>query len=286
VARSKNNLKKEKIMHPLKMKSIKAKRFTTIFWLALFISPIYLGIMSTGVASASKLGTDSVGTYTHPELGGPAEAASPTPGIKREGSGAKKPHPPVMKKEGSGGKKHYGMKKGHHGYSKKSEGSAGKKGYKKHHGMHHGKSHHGKRHGKYEGSKGKKHGYGHHGYSKGHGKGHGKGHHGRDPFSHILRYAGKLGLSEQQVAEIRKNRMAFMNISLRAEADHQIAHLEMESLIHSGVLDEGRMFELGGVILESKKQKIHAMITAKIAIMKILTPEQRTKISKIHQAHH
>jgi Spy/CpxP family protein refolding chaperone len=276
---------KENIMHPLKMKTIKAKRFTTIFWLALFISPICLGVMGKGVASASKLGTDSAGTYTHPSLGGPADAPSTAPnaGIKREGSGAKKTHPPVMKKEGSGrkklhGKSHHGMKSRHHGYSKKSEGSAGKKGYKKHHS----KSHHGKHHGKYEGSKGKKHGYGHHGY----GRGHGKGHHGKDPFSHILRYSDKLGLSEQQVAEIRTNRMAFMNISLRAEADHQIAHLEMESLIHSGILDEGRMFELGAVILESKKQKIHAMITAKIAVMKILTPEQRKKISKIHQAHH
>ena len=266
---------KENIMHPSKMKSIKAKRFTTIFWLALFISPIYINMMGTGVASASKLGTDSVGTYAHPSLGGPAETSDEAPdtGIKREGSGAKKTHPPVMKKEGSGGKKlhhrksHHGMKSGHHGYSKKSEGSAGKKGYKKHHS----KSHHGKHHG-----------YGHHGY----GRGHGKGHHGKDPFSHILRYSDKLGLSEQQVAEIRTNRLAFMNISLRAEADHQVAHLEMESLIHSGILDEGRMFELGAVILESKKQKIHAMITAKIAVMKILTPEQRKKISKIHQAHH
>jgi len=271
-------------MHSLKMKSIKAKRFTTIFWLALFISPIYVSVMGTGVASASKLGTDSAGTYTHPDLGGPSEAPSATPdaGIKREGSGAKKPRHPVMKKEGSGRKKHHrkhhGMKSGHPGYSKKSEGSAGKKGYKKHH-----RAYHGKHHGKYDGSKGKKHGYSHHGYSKGHGS---KGRHGKDPFSHILRYAGKLGLSEQQAAEIRKNRLAFMNISLRAEADHQIAHLEMESLIHSGILDEARMFELGEVILESKKQKIHAMVTAKIAIMKILTPEQRMKISKIHQAHH
>ena len=269
-------------MHPLKMKSITAKRFTTVFWLALFISPIYIGVMGTGVASASKLGTDSAGTYTHPSLGGPAEtpSAAPDAGIKREGSGAKKHLPPVMKKEGSGGKKRYSKKhhrkSGHHGYAKKSEGSAGKKGYKKHHGKHHGKLH-----GKYEGSKGKGHGYGHHGS-----RGHGKGHHGKDPFGHVLKYADKLGLSEQQVAEIRKNRLAFMQIALRAEADHQIAHMEMESIIHSGVLDEGRMFDLGAVILESKKQKIHAMVTAKIAVMKILTPEQRKQISKIHQSHH
>ncbi len=274
-------------MRALKINSIKVVRLIMILGLALFISPVYAGVTDSSAAFAGKLAdnlkTDSAGSYVHPALGGPAapsitssghpKAGTPVaPGsaIKREGSAGKKAPAPAMKKEGSGSKKHHGMKGGH-GYSKKSDGSAGKKGYKKHHG-------------KKEGSKGKGHGYSkRHGYSKGH---HGKGHHKMDPFSHILKYGSKLGLSDQQVAELRKNRVAFMKIKIRAEADHQIAHMEMESLVHSGVLNEARMFELGAVILESKKQKIHAMVTAKIAIMKILTPEQRNKISKIHQSHH
>jgi len=172
-----------------------------------------------------------------------------------------------MKKEGSSRKKHRGMMGGH-GYSKKSEGSAGKKGYKKHYG-------------KREGSERKGYGKGHHSYRKGYGS---KGHHKKDPFSHVLRFSNKLVLSDQQVAEIRKNRMAYMKIKIRAEADSQIANMEMGSLMHSGILDEARMFDLGGVLLEAKKQMIHATVTAKIAIMKILTPEQRKKISKLHQS--
>ena len=279
-------------MRSLKIDTIKVIRLTMTLGLALFISPVYAGVTDSSAAFAEKLagnvGTDSVGSYAHPALGGSAVPnitssghpkagahVAPDSGIKREGSAGKKHRAPVMKKEGSGDKKPHAMKGGH-GYSKKSEGSAGKKAYKKHRGKYYGK-HYGKR----EGSKEK--GYG---YSRGH-KGHGsKGHHKMDPFSHILKYAGKLGLSDQQIADFRKNRMAYMKITIRSEADHQIAHIEMESLVHSGVLDEARMFDLGAVILEAKKQKIHAMVTGKIAILKILTPEQRKKVSKMHLSHY
>ena len=264
-------------MRSLKIDTIKVIRLTMTLGLALFISPVYAGVTDSSAAFAEKLagnvGTDSVGSYAHPALGGSA-----VPNITNSGhpkAGAHVAPGSEIKKEGSGDKKRHAMKGGH-GYSKKSEGSAGKKAYKKHRGKPYGK-HYGKR----EGSKEK--GYG---YSRGH-KGHGsKGHHKMDPFSHILKYAGKLGLSDQQIADVRKNRMAYMKITIRAEADHQIAHIEMESLVHSGVLDEARMFDLGAVILEAKKQKIHAMVTGKIAILKILTPEQRKKVSKMHLSHY
>ena len=268
-------------MRSLKIDTIKVIRLTMTLGLALFISPVYAGVTDSSAAFAEKLagnvGTDSAGSYAHPALGGSAVPSITSSGHPK--AGAKVAPGSGIKKEGSGGKKPHAMKGGH-GYSKKSEGSAGKKGYKKHSGKHYKK-----RHGKREGSKGKRHGYskGRYGFYKGHGS---KGHHKTDPFSHILKYAGKLGLSDQQVADLRKNRVAFMKIKIRAEADHQIAHMEMESLVHSGVLDEARMFDLGGVILESKKQKIHAMVTAKIAVLKILTPEQRKKVSKIHQSRH
>ena len=268
-------------MRSFRVNFISAGRFILILGLALFIFPVYVGITGSSAAFAGKLAdnlsTDSTDSYAHPALGGPAAAPpqiAPGKGLKREGSGGKKYSAPAKKKEGSGVKKPHGMMGGH-GYSKKPEGSASKKGYKKHYG-------------KYDGSKGR-HGYsaGHHGYSAGHHgfKGHGSQGHKKDPFSHVLKFADKLGLSDQQIAEIRKNRMAYMKIKIRAEADHQIAHMEMESLIHSGTLDEARMFELGANILESKKQKIHAMVTAKIGILKTLTPEQRKMVSKMHRSH-
>ncbi|MEE8260114.1 MAG: Spy/CpxP family protein refolding chaperone [Nitrospinaceae bacterium] len=169
----------------------------------------------------------------------------------------------------------HGMKASPHG---KKEGSGSKRGYSKGHGSKHGYS-------KKEGSHGK-HRYGKHGYSRhgGHGGRH-YGGHGKDPFRHVLKFAGALGLTDAQISQIKNMKFEFAKDRIMLKAQHQIAHMELDQLVHSGEVKESEMRAIADQIAQIKSKKIHSMVDAKISLLKLLTPEQRKKISQIHSKH-
>jgi len=186
------------------------------------------------------------------------------------------------KAEGSKSKEYrqsspHGMKKIPHG---KSEGSGSKKGYGKSYG-------HGSKHGygKMEGSR-DKHGYGKHGYSRHGYGGHGyRGGHGKDPFRHVLRFAKSLGLTADQIGKIKNMKFEFAKMRIMLKAHHQVAHMELDQLVHSGEVKESEMREVADRIAQIKSKKIHSMVEAKIGLLKLLTPEQRKKMSQVHSKH-
>ena len=197
------------------------------------------------------IGTGSSGSYSH--------------GAKKsEGSKSKKTIPHHIsgkkghyKKEGSGSKSYsYPGKSKGHGYShKKSEGS-----------KHHARSTHG--------------------YKKGHRThgGHG-GHTSKCPFTHLLRFRDKLGLTEAQVAEIKRLRFEYRKQSIRNKAEHKIAHMEFDRLVHAEKVDAQAIRSAAKKIAETKTQKIMAKAEAKIALLNLLTDEQRKKAHAAHSAH-
>ena len=177
---------------------------------------------------------------------------------------------PHKKPEGSGsksyshGKSHQGSK-GSHGYSqKKSEGS-GSKAYA------HGKRKHG-----YKSGYGKSHG---HKKASTHGRHRG---HGTSPFKHVMHYKYKLGLTDAQIKTMKKLDVDFKKKIIQANADHEMAHLELDLQVHSGEVDEGKIRAAGTKIVASKTNKIMAMIEAKIQLLNLLTAEQRQKMAKMH----
>jgi Spy/CpxP family protein refolding chaperone len=193
-----------------------------------------------------SIGTGSAGSYSHGESKGEGSKTKTMPKV----SGSKKHY----KKEGSGKKSysHSSKLKGH-GYShKKPEGSGGK---------HHAKSGH---------SYGKKSGH----------KGHSK-----CPFTHLLRFKDKLGLTEAQVTEIKHLRFKYGKQSIRNKAEHKIAHMEFDKQVHAEKLDENAIRMAAGKIAKTKTDKIMAMADAKIALLKLLTEEQRKKAHTMHSAH-
>ena len=198
-----------------------------------------------------SIGTGSAGSYSHGTK-------------KHEGSKSKKtiPHHISGKKghyksEGSGSYSQLGKSKGH-GYSyKKSEGSPSK---------HHARSTHGY-----------KKGYRSHG-------GHG-GHTSKCPFTHLLRFKDKLGLTEAQVAEIKGLRFEFQKKSIRNKAEHKIAHMELDKLVHAKKVDAQAIRSAAGKIAKFKTQMIMEKAEAKIALLNLLTDEQRKKTHKMHSAH-
>ena len=229
--------------------------------------------VSESILLAQLLGTDSNGSYSFDA-------------DKKEGSKSKAaPQPAVGKKEGSGSKDY--PKKGHGMMHGKKEGSG-----KKYSGSRHGYKHKkGYAHKKKEGSGGHKYSHGaphkgKHGHApRGHGKLAHKGSHGKNPFKHVLCFTKKLGLTEAQVAEIKSKEFDFKKSRIQAKADHAIAHMELDRLVHSENIDEAKIRSVGDRITEIKAGKIKAMIEAKITILKILTPEQRKKMNQKHSGH-
>ena len=203
-------------------------------------------LVSTAMDS---IGTGSAGSYSH----GAA---------KSEGSKSKKTIPHHI----SGKKSHY-----------KSEGSKSS--------SHHGKSKgHSYSHKKPEGSSNKHHARSRHSYSKGHKSGHG-GHSSKCPFSHLLRFKDKLGLTEVQIAEIKRLRFEYGKQSVRNKAEHKIAHMEFDRVVHAEKVDAQAIRAAAGKIAETKTKKIMAKAEAKIALLNLLTDEQRKKAHAMHSAH-
>lgn len=205
-------------------------------------------LASTGMDS---IGTGSSGSYSHGKQ-------------KSEGSKSKKtiPH-------------HISGKKGH--YKSDGSGSYSKPGKSKGHGYSYKKS---------EGSASKHRARSTHGYKKGYSShgGHG-GHTSKCPFTHLLRFKHKLGLTEVQVAEIKRLRFEFQKKSIRNKAEHKIAHMEFDRLVHAEKVDAQAIRSGAGKIAEIKTQMIMEKAEAKIALLNLLTAEQRKKTHKMHSAH-
>ena len=232
---------------------------TAVFWM---ISGLFA---LTFAADTGVLGTDSAGSYSY-------EADKKSEGSKSKASGEKKEcdkEKSLKKSEGSKAKSH--SYKGHGQKFSKKDGSGHGKSYKGH-----GKSYGG--HGGQKYSHGKK-SYGGYGKGGGHHKG---GHSRQSPFAHVLKFKEKLALTADQIEKIKANEFEFKKMAIEIRAAHEIAHLQLDRLVHSGTVDEAKMREVADQMSSIKSTKIHAMVEAKIFLLKILTPEQRQKIRKVH----
>ena len=139
--------------------------------------------------------------------------------------------------------------------------------------------------GKKEGSGSKKKCDGKKGYRHGgHGGGSHSGH-GKDPFQHVLKFAGALGLTDAQIGQIKSVKFNFDKQRIMLKAQHEVAHMELDLLVHSGDVKESEMRAIADQIAEIKSKKIHGMVDAKIDLLNLLTPEQRKKISQLHSKH-
>jgi Spy/CpxP family protein refolding chaperone len=215
--------------------------------LVILAATLFLNENVLASTGLDAIGTGSAGSYSHGKSKGEGSKTKKTPHI----SGSTKHY----KKEGSGNKSHSHYDKSKtHGYShKKPEGSASK---------HHANSDHG--------------------YSR---KSVHGGHTSKCPFTHLLRFKNKLGLTKVQVTEIKQLRFEYGKQSIRNKAEHKIAHMEFDKQVHAEKLDENAVRLAAREIARTKTDKIMAMADAKIALLKLLTEEQRKKAHTMHSAH-
>ncbi|MFQ5450805.1 MAG: Spy/CpxP family protein refolding chaperone [Nitrospinaceae bacterium] len=235
------------------MFKITPKRATVLalsFLLIIFFAPQSLAASIPG-------GTDSKGSYSY-------DADKKVGGSKSQSYSLGASSSAVGKREGSRSKG-YG-KKGHGAYKKQAEGSRSK-------GYAHGRSE-SYGHGRYKGSTG-------HGVW-GHGGFHGSG---GNPFKHALKFAHKLGLTEDQVRRIKDHSLEYQKMMIQAKADLAIAGLEMDQLVHAETVDENRIRAAAKAISTALSRITMGKADAKIAILKIMTPQQRRTMHRMHSAH-
>jgi len=220
---------------------------TTLSFLCALIFSIPVSAQSGSGGVVDLKGTGSTGSFSYDDQG---QGSSIGHGAKQQRS------------EGSKSKSYSHGSKGYSGHisgsdsHKKSEGSKSKS-------YSHGKSGHGKS-------------YGHKSKSHPHGG------HNQNPFQHVLHFKKKLGLTNSQIQSMKELELDFKKKGIQADADHEIAHLELDRHVHSGELDEAKIRAAGAKIVASKTNKIMAMIDAKIQLLKLLTAEQRQKMAKMH----
>lgn len=144
-------------------------------------------------------------------------------------------------------------------------------------------------HSKHEGmKKGDNEGYGHADGLKdshGHGKWHshqGMGGHGFDPYQKALMCKAKLNLTSEQINEIVNQQTEFKKQRIRNRADQEIARIDFKRLLSAETLDEAKLQSTAKEISDIISKQISATMNAKIALTKMLTPEQRKKMSESH----
>ena len=94
-----------------------------------------------------------------------------------------------------------------------------------------------------------------------------------------------MGLTEVQIAEIKRLRFEYGKQSVRNKAEHKIAHMEFDRVVHAEKVDAQAIRAAAGKIAETKTKKIMAKAEAKIALLNLLTDEQRKKAHAMHSAH-
>ncbi|MBL4689969.1 MAG: Spy/CpxP family protein refolding chaperone [Rhodospirillales bacterium] len=171
---------------------------------------------------------------------------------KSEGSKAKAYKHPHKKPEGSGSKSYSHGKNQHKG--KEGHGYSKHRGHKKQH------------------------------YAKSGHKSHNR-HASKCFFSHLLSFKDKLQLSDAQVESIQKMRFDYRKTSVLLTAEKEIAKMDFDRLVHGKTVDESAIRGAGDRIIAAKSKKIKAKVEAKIAVMKLLTDEQRAKVHKMHSSH-
>jgi Spy/CpxP family protein refolding chaperone len=178
-------------------------------------------------------------------------------------------------------KKGHGHSSKHSGHYEKDHHSSGghsKSGYGQ---SHSGSKHHYAKAHCASGSFNKGHGH----KSSGDGKHGGHSHYKKDPFAHVLKYKCQLGLKEAQISEIKNQQFEFVKVSIRSHAAHKIAHMELDRVIHSENVDEAKARQLAEVLAETKTRKIKAMVEGKLAVMRILTADQKRIITRMYNRH-
>ena len=125
-------------------------------------------------------------------------------------------------------------------------------------------------------------GYGNHGAMGGHGKGmmhRGTGH----LIRHLLKHEQDIGLSADQVTQLKDLQLRLDKARIKAEAEIQIAEREVKALTDN---EKSDLAEIEAKLRESQDHQVGLRMTSikmRREVLSILTPEQREKEKTEHE---
>lgn len=115
------------------------------------------------------------------------------------------------------------------------------------------------------------------------GTGRGKGWHGEGPNPAVLKQ--ELGLTDEQAAQVQKLHQERRTQAIRRRADIQIARIELEQALEAATIDEKVVAAKVQTLTQLQADAVKARVDQRLAVAKLLTPEQRQKMKELRQEH-
>ncbi|MBI3325368.1 MAG: Spy/CpxP family protein refolding chaperone [Nitrospinae bacterium] len=101
---------------------------------------------------------------------------------------------------------------------------------------------------------------------------------GRPQGSGMIHLKQELGLNDAQAMELRKLKSEEKKSAIRKRADLQIARLELHELLNASTVDEKAVSAKVKEVNDLQGSALRARVENRIALQKVLTPEQRAII--------
>ncbi len=111
----------------------------------------------------------------------------------------------------------------------------------------------------------------------------GMGRHGEGPDPAVLKQ--ELGLSDEQAAQLQKLQQEERKQAIRRRADAQVARIELEQALEAATIDEKLVAAKVQALTQLHAAGLKARVDQRLAIAKLLTPEQREKMKQLKQEH-
>jgi len=94
-------------------------------------------------------------------------------------------------------------------------------------------------------------------------------------------FQARLGLSDAQMAELRRQRSVQRKETIRRRADLAIARMDLEEALEAPTVDEKLVSSRVRALTELQAAAVRARVDARLALRKVLTPEQLEKMKQL-----
>jgi Spy/CpxP family protein refolding chaperone len=105
--------------------------------------------------------------------------------------------------------------------------------------------------------------------------------HGR---SHMSMMKQELGLTDEQVGQLRKLHSDQRRAAIRRRADLRIARMDLDELLNAATVDEKALGTKMKEIGDLQAAALKARVDSRLALRKVLTPEQLQKMKELRPA--
>lgn len=111
-------------------------------------------------------------------------------------------------------------------------------------------------------------------------------HERKRPFGAGERLSEDLNLSDEQKAQIRQIMLDTRKKNITTEAQHKLARLELQELMRAETPDVKKIDAKISEVSKLHETMMRARIDARLAMQKLLTPEQRKKMQELRPFEH